>query len=52
MQDYLGSRERHLGFSSYCWRSKDEVVNDLVLWEPKHGERSVGGQARTFVNLL
>ena len=33
-------------------RSKNEVVHDLVLWEPKHGERSVGGQARTFVDLL
>ena len=24
----------------------------MVLWEPKHGKRSVGGQARTFVDLL
>ena len=23
-----------------------------LLWEPKHGKRSVGGQARTFVDLL
>ena len=29
-------------------------MSDLVLWEPKHGERNVGGQARTlnFVDLL
>ena len=31
---------------------KNEVVSDLVLWEPKHSKRSVGGQARTFVDLL
>ena len=24
----------------------------MVLWEPKHGKRSVGGQAGTFVDLL
>ena len=27
-------------------------MNDLVLWEPKHDKKSVGGQARTFVDLL
>ena len=41
-----------LGFSGRCWRSKNEVVSDSVLWEPKHGETSVGGQAGTFVDLL
>ena len=45
-------RERCLRYSSHCWRSKIEVVSDLVLWEPKHCKRSVGGQARTFVDLL
>ena len=34
------------------WRSKNEVVSDLVLWEPKHGKNSIGGQAGTFVDLL
>ena len=28
-----------------------KVVSDLVLWEPKHGKRSVGRQARPFVDL-
>ena len=45
-------RERRLRFDGHCWRSKNEVVGDLVLWEPKHGKGSVGGQARTFVDLL
>ena len=45
-------RERRLRFSGHFWRSRNEVVRDLVLWEPKHGKRSVGGQARTFVDLL
>ena len=25
-------RERRLSFSGHCWRSKNEVVSDLVLW--------------------
>ena len=33
-------RERRLRFSVHCWRRKNEVVSDLVLWEPKHGKRS------------
>ena len=32
--------------------SKTAVGSDLVLWEPRHGISSVGGQARTFVDLL
>ena len=31
-------RKRCLRFSGHCWRSKNEAVNDLVLWEPKHGK--------------
>ena len=45
-------RERRLSFSGHCWRSRNEVVSNLVLWEPKHGNRSVRGQAGTFVDLL
>ena len=45
-------RERRLRFSGHCWNSKNKVVSDLVLLEPKHGKRSVGGQAGTFAYLL
>ena len=41
--------ERCLRFRGHCQRSKHEVVSDLVLWEPKHGKRSVGGQASTLI---
>ena len=30
---------------------KMNLFSDLVLREPKHGKRSVGGQAPTFVDL-
>ena len=45
-------RESRLRFSGHCWRSKNEVVSSLVLCEPKHDKRSVGGQSSTFVDLL
>ena len=45
-------RERCLRFGGHCWRRKNEAVGNLVLWEPKHGKRNVGGQARTFADLL
>ena len=45
-------RERRHRFSGHCWRSKNEVVSNLVPWEPKHGKRSVRGQAHTFVDVL
>ena len=45
-------RERRLRFSGHCWKSKNEVVSDLVLWEPKHGIRNVGGQAHTLILLI
>ena len=44
--------ERRLRFSGHCFRSKQEVVHQLILWEPKHGRRSVGGQLRTYVDQL
>ena len=44
-------RERCYRSSGHWW-SKNEVVSDLVLREPKHGKRSVRARARTFVDLL
>ena len=45
-------REKPLRFSGHCWRSKNEIVSDLVLWERKHGKRSIGVQARTLIDVL
>ena len=35
-------REQSLRFSGHCWRSKNEVVSDLLLWLPIHVRRSRG----------
>ena len=38
--------------SSLCYLTFFKLLFVLVLWEPKNGKRSVGGQAGTFVDLL
>ena len=40
---------RHTG---HCWRSKDEHINDVLLWTPTHGCTSVGQPARTSLHQL
>ena len=35
-------RQRRLRFAGHCFRMCDEVVADLVLWEPRHGSVSRG----------
>ena len=42
-------RTRHAG---YCWRSKDEIVSDVLLWTPAYGQSKVGRPARTFIQQL
>ena len=39
-------------FIGHCWRKKDEVISDLLLWEPKHGARKRGRPATTYVDQL
>ena len=43
---------RRLRFIGHCWRKKDEVISDLLLWEPKHGARKRGRSALTYVDQL
>ena len=38
-------RARHAG---HCWRSKDELVSDVLLWTPTYGQRP----ARTYIRQL
>ena len=42
-------RTRHAG---HCWRSKDELINDVLLWTPTHGCARVGRPARTYIQQL
>ena len=42
-------RTRHAG---HCWRSKDELISDILLWSPSHGRAKVGRRARTDIQQL
>ena len=35
-----------------CWRSKDEIVSDVLLWTPAYGQSKAGRPARTFIQQL
>ena len=40
---------RHAG---HCWRSKDEIISDVLLWTPAYGQSKAGRPARTFIQQL
>ena len=42
-------RTRHAG---RCWRSKDEVISDVLLWTPAYGQAKAGRPARTYIQQL
>ena len=42
-------RTRHAG---HCWRSKDEIVSDVLLWTPAYGQSKAGRPARTFIQQV
>ena len=40
---------RHAG---HCWRSRDELISDVLLWTPTYGRAKVGQPARTYIQQL
>ena len=42
-------RTRHAG---YCWRSRDELISDVLLWTPTYGQAKAGQPARTYIQQL
>ena len=36
----------------HCWRSKDELINDVLLWTPPHGHTSVGRPVKTYISSV
>ena len=43
------TRTRHAG---HCWRSKDELISDVLLWTPTYGQAKAGRPARTYIQKL
>ena len=42
-------RTRHAG---HCWRSRDELISDVLLWTPTYGRAKAGRPARTYIQQL
>ena len=42
-------RTRHIG---HCWRSRDELISDVLLWTPTYGRSKAGRSARSYIQQL
>ena len=42
-------RTRHAG---HCWRRKDGLISDVLLWNPAYGQAKAGRPARTLIQQL
>ena len=42
-------RTRHAG---HCWRSRDDLISDALLWTPTYGRAKAGRPARTYIQQL
>ena len=40
---------QHVG---HCWRSKDELISDVLQWIPSHEQAKAGWPARTYIQQL
>ena len=40
---------RHAG---HCWRSRDELISDVLLWTPTYGQTKAGRPARIYIQQL
>ena len=39
-------------YAGHCWRSRDELVSDVLLWTLSHGRAKAGRPARTYMQQL
>ena len=42
-------RTRHAG---HCWKSRDELMSDVLLWTPSHSRAKAGQPAQTYMQQL
>lgn len=49
---YVTIRQQRLRFAGHCWRSKNELSSEVLLWEPSNGKRSRGKPRKTYVDQL
>ena len=43
---------RRTRYAGHCWRSRDELISDVLLWTPTYGRAKAGRPARTYIHQL
>ena len=43
---------RQARYAGHCWRSRDELISDVLLWTPTYGRAKAGRPARTYIQQL
>ena len=38
--------------AGHCWRSRDRLISDVLLWTPSHRRAKAGKPARTYIGQL
>ena len=38
--------------AGHCWRSRDELISDVLPWNPTYGRAKAGRPARTYIQQL
>ena len=45
-------RVKRTRYAGHCWRSRDELISDVLLWTPSYGRAKAGRPARTYIQQL
>ena len=43
---------RRTRLAGHCWKSKDELIRDVLWWTPSHGRAKAGRPAKTYIQQL
>ena len=43
---------RRTRYAGHCWRSKDELISDVLLWNATYGRLKAGRPVRTYLQQL
>ena len=43
---------RQTSHAGHCWRSRDELISDVLLWTPSYGQAKAGQPGRTYIQQL
>ena len=45
-------QQHRMRFAGHCWRSKEELAGDVLLWKPTHGHQARGRPKKTYIDQL